>query len=322
MNLYLDVQECIDRIDGVEGGKLSADLREQRRAIDQGRASIDVAMFTQCLLDTSGALCNTAVFSVGCATRFKGIVADGDACYADGECGSPGATCESSCIDACCLGTCRPKLKLRDPCDLDGSCEPGLVCNQTCRSGDPDTLCSNLFDCDSSAWCNAGVCAADLAPGSDCTSRSQCGGTTTCTGLSIVDSRPGRCLSISRAGDPCDFICNGNLYCSAGTCHELPKLGDSCSAFTPCQGIDTFCSNGLCILRQGEGTSCSTAQLCQPGLFCTSEVNDPMPVCARPGSADQSCTRPSHCESHLCSSTMGEIGRCLPWSDVCLLGGL
>jgi len=314
MNSYLDVPECMDRSDDVEGGRLAAELRERKGAVaaPDRRASIDVAAFTQCLLDTSAALCNTARYSVACATRFKGTIADGGDCYADIECKSPGATCESSCTDACCVGTCQPKLTVGDPCDSNDFCEPGLICYQTCRSGAIGTSCMGSFDCDSSAWCNAGVCAADLEPGSACTSRSQCGGDTTCTGLSIIDPRPGQCLSISKPGDPCDFICYGNLYCASGTCHELPTLGDACSAFTPCRGVDTICSNGVCVARGEEGARCSITEPCRPGLFCTSEVNEPMPVCALPRGADQPCTKPSHCESYLCSSTTGEPGKCCP----------
>lgn len=311
MNSYLGVPECIDRSDDVEGGRLSTELRERKRAVAEQRASIDVAAFTQCLLDTSGALCNTARFSVACAIRFRGTIADGGDCHTEIECKSPGATCKPDCTDACCLGTCQPKLKAGEPCDSDDSCEPGLVCNQTCKSGDIGTPCTNLFDCDQNAWCNAGFCAADFKPLSACMSRSQCGGDTTCTGLSIIDFRPGQCLSISKPGDPCDLICYGNLYCASdGTCHELPDLGDSCSGFIPCSGVDTVCSNGVCVSAQGEGARCSSTEFCRSGLFCTSEVNEPVPVCARPRDADQPCTRPSHCESHVCSRTTGELGNC------------
>jgi len=312
MNSYLDVPECIGRSDDVEGGRLSAELRERKRAVAENRASIDVAAFTQCLLDTSGAHCNTSRF-IACATRFTGTVSDGGDCSTDIECETPGAACESSCTDACCLGTCQPKLKKGDPCDSDFSCGLGLVCNQTCKPGNIGDPCENLFDCDPDAWCNAGSCTADFEPLSACTSRSQCGGNTTCTGLSITDPRPGQCLSISNPGDPCDFICFGNLYCAVdGTCRELPKLGDNCSAFIPCRGVDTFCINGVCASGGVEGVRCSITEPCRSGLFCTSEVNEPMPVCARPRGADQPCTKPSHCESYLCSSTTGEPGTCCP----------
>src|SRR5262249_39171942 len=40
MNSYLDVPECIARSDDVEGGRLSAELRERKRAVAEQLASI------------------------------------------------------------------------------------------------------------------------------------------------------------------------------------------------------------------------------------------------------------------------------------------
>lgn len=320
---FRDVQECLDRSDEVEGSRLVAELRERRRAVDHARASLDVAAFTQCLIDTSGDRCTTVQSSVACATRFTGTIADGGGCYADIECASPGATCESSCSDACCLGTCRPKFREGEMCDLFESCEPGLVCHRTCLSGDIDAPCGSNRDCDSNAWCNAGRCSADLAPGAACTSPLQCGGRSSCIGLSIVDSSPGHCLSISRAGDRCDYFCYGNLYCDgSGTCRDLPGLDQSCSGLAPCGGVDNICSNGRCVQRGGVDASCTSSRTCMPGLFCTSELNDPKPTCALPGAVDQPCVAPSHCESYLCSGTSGQPGVCLTWSDSCPLGGV
>ncbi|HWU90772.1 MAG TPA: hypothetical protein VN253_26080 [Kofleriaceae bacterium] len=318
LNSYRDVQECAARNDDVASGRLSAERRARRRAVEHGRASIDVAAFTQCLVDLDRAHCNTARSSVACATRFVGTVGDGGACSTDFECVSPGATCAADCADACCLGTCRPRFKQGEACDLADSCEPGLVCHGTCLSGDIGAPCVNLRDCDQVAWCNAGTCAADLTPGAACTSLSQCGGETTCIGLSIVDPTPGQCLSISRPGDRCDFACYGNLYCDpSGTCRELPVLGQSCSSFVPCRGVDTFCSNGVCVDRGDNGATCSGTKPCRPGLFCTDELGDPTPTCAARRVVGEACAAPGHCSSHLCSGSTGQPGICLPWSDTC-----
>jgi hypothetical protein len=322
LNPYRDAQDCIDRSDDVVGGALSAELRERTRAIEQHRASIDVAAFTQCLVETSEAYCTTARFSAACATRFTGTIGDGGGCYTDIDCASPGATCESSCSDACCLGTCRPKLTQGQACADDDACEPGLVCHHTCLSGDLGSRCSSDSDCDWSAWCNAGRCAATFPPGSSCTSGFQCGGDTSCIGLSIIDPSPGQCLSISHAGDRCDFLCFGNLYCDgSGICRDLPGLGQSCPGFTPCSGVDTICSNGRCVLRGDAGAACSTTQPCRPGLYCNSELNDPNPTCVAPGGTGQPCADPRHCESYLCSGTTGQPGQCLGWAGTCPAGG-
>lgn len=320
MSPYRNVQECMSRGDDVEGGWLEISRREQERAIALGRVEIDKQAFAGCLLDTSASQCNTARYSVACASRFKTIInqnSDAGSCYIDSECRSPGATCESNCADACCLGTCRPKLKLGQPCELEDSCEPGLVCNQTCRSGDVGAACTTFLDCDSSAWCDAGICKADLSPGAPCTGRAQCGGQTSCIGYSIGTGRPGSCKSISKPGDACELFCYGGLSCTAGVCRELPQLGGTCSAFSPCSGVDNVCVEGTCVTRRAETATCSDLHPCLPELFCTSEVSSPDPVCSAPRGLDAVCTKPSHCESRVCSSVAGELGVCLPWRATC-----
>jgi hypothetical protein len=317
---YRGIPECLDDSPRLDGGRLAAELRERQRAVAQGRASLDVAAFTQCLADTSGALCNTARFSVACANRFTGSEGDGGACFADVECASPGATCEASCSDACCPGTCRPRLRLGEACALSGACAPGLVCHGTCQSGDIGAPCASHADCDSNAWCDAGRCRADLAPDAACTSVLQCGGQTSCLGLSIVDSAPGRCLSMAKPGDRCDLFCYGNLYCDAtATCRELPRLGQPCGGAASCGGTDAICSNGMCVLRADAGAACASRRSCRPGLFCTSELHDPQPTCAPPASTGYPCVDPGHCESYRCSGEPGMPGVCLPWSESCPL---
>jgi hypothetical protein len=321
MNKYRDVQECLDQSSAFEGGKLAAARRERERAVVAGRASINIPAFTQCLADTSRSLCNTAQFSVACAARFTGTIGDGGSCYTDVECTSPGATCVATCADACCLGTCRPKVALGETCDTATSCEPGLRCDQRCFSGDIGTACTDDGQCDSNAWCDADVCRADFAPGADCTNPLQCGGETSCISLTIGSSL-GRCLRISHAGDRCDYYCRGNLYCDAsGTCREMRGLGQSCSGSAPCGGVDTICSSGQCVLRRGIGESCSTSHFCLPGLFCTSELNEPTPTCALQRSEGETCAAPSHCASYLCSGNPTQHGICLPWSETCPPGG-
>lgn len=322
-NRYSGVQECLDESDKLSGGRLTAEFRERMRAVAAERAWIDEDAFTQCLAETSAAHCNTARSSVACATRFTGTIDDGQ-CYTDIECTSPGATCESDCTESCCLGTCRPKFEEGESCVESYSCEPGLRCagDGMCWSGDIGDSCTYDLDCDPNAWCNDGNCEADLPLGAACTSILQCSGDTLCIGLSIVDPSPGQCLSVSKPGDRCDNVCYGNLYCDAsGTCRNLPGLGESCSAFTSCRGVDLVCSNGLCVLRSDIGEACSGSQPCQPGLFCTSELNDSNPVCAPPGGTEAPCADPSQCESYLCSGDTGQPGECLAWSDTCLLGG-
>ncbi|HEU4726536.1 MAG TPA: hypothetical protein VFT22_01550 [Kofleriaceae bacterium] len=324
-NSYRSVQECLDAGDAVEGGRLSAELRERRRAVEQGRASIDVGAFARCLIETSAAHCNTAQFDPSCATRFAGTVADQAACFTDIECASPGATCAASCSDACCLGTCQPRFKEGEACDNTDrhSCEPGLLCHGTCLTGDIDSPCASVRDCDPGAWCDlkVHVCKATLAPGSACTEPLQCGGNTSCVGLNAGSSTPGHCLRIAQVGDSCDTFCYGNLICEGSTCQPLPQLDDACPSLEPCGGVDTLCSNGRCVLRSEVGAACAN-QTCMPGLFCTSELGDPSPRCSARRAEGQPCAAPSHCESYLCSGNSVQPGVCLAWSDTCPAPGL
>lgn len=321
LNNYSDVQDCIDNSNDVEGGRLEAERRLRRRAIEAGRASLDVDAFSRCILETNRQRCNTAYTAISCANRFKGTVADGGLCYADVECASPGAVCNADCSGACCTGTCQPKFKEGETCDLYYSCEPGFECHDVCIAGDIGTPCASMRDCDPNAWCDlqTGICKADLPVGSPCTSLLQCGGQTMCVGLSIVSADPGRCLTAAGAGGECDDFCYGNRFCnSSGICQELPGLGENCSALLPCNGANVVCgSGGLCVPRGDVGAACTNTQACLASLFCTSELNEPNPKCASRRSTGEPCASPAHCESYLCSGNANRPGVCLPWMDTC-----
>jgi hypothetical protein len=321
---FASVQDCMASADAVSGGELAAERRARKRAVEQGRASIHVAAFTQCLLRTSATRCDTALFDAACLTRFTGTIADGAGCFTSADCASPDAECApSDCTGACCLGTCQRKFRLGEACQLFDSCEPGLRCTGlTCVSGDLGTPCAkgSVNQCDFGTFCDRQTlrCTATLAPGSACTSLLQCGGDETCVGLSISSSNPGHCQRISRPGDRCDDFCFGNLYCDTESkiCRALPVVGQSCTPLIPCAGANAICDSGRCAVRSDIGVPCG-GQTCLPGLFCTSELGDPQPACAARRAVNEPCAAPSHCQSFLCSGTSGRSGACLPWSDTC-----
>jgi len=323
---FRDVADCVAAGDAVSGGQQSADRRERKRALDEGRATLNVAAFTQCLIRTSASRCNTAFYDPACLTRYTGTVADNGSCLTDIDCASPDATCTSTCHDACCAGTCQPKFRLGEACLKFASCEPGLRCNGiTCVSGDIGSSCplGSVNWCDFGTFCDPKTlrCTPTLALGATCTELLQCGGNMSCVGTSIVNSDPGHCLRIAKPGDRCDDQCFGDLYCdrATDTCHSLPTLNQSCSALVPCAGSDLMCnSSRICVLRSNADVSCG-GQSCMPGLFCTTELGDPPATakCAARRGVGGTCTAPSHCESFLCSGTAGQPGMCLAWSDTC-----
>ena len=243
LNEFRDVADCVTSGDAAEGGQLSEERRARKRAVEQGRASINVAAFTQCLLRTGAARCDTALYDPACLTRFTGTIADNQGCYTSVDCASPDATCQTSCPDACCLGTCHRKFREGETCDEFASCEPGLRCalgsnGFKCVNGNLGTSCtaSGVNQCDFGTFCDSATlkCVPALAPGAACTRLIQCGGDELCVGLSITVANPGHCTRISKPGDHCDGVgfCFGNLYCDSGsnTCHSMPVLDQSCSA--------------------------------------------------------------------------------------------
>ncbi len=332
-NRYANVQECIDRIDTVWDGQYSFDVFESVRAVTDGRASIDVAAFTQCLHDLSAERCSTAGTSRSCVDRYIGTIADEQPCTSDAECLSAGAQCEPrDCGDSCCVGTCTPRVSLGHACDDDNRCEasgtassccaPGLVCSVpslTCMTGDVGSACG---DCDAGAWCDHGVCRADLTEGAVCNSILQCRGETTCVGK-YRGAEPARCRHVTSIGDACDDFCLGNLYCDLsnptgfGVCRSLPGRDEACSDFRPCLGLNNYCEQGVCLPRKGPSQPCAEGS-CLPGLFCTVQLGAASPVCrVLFADREQGCKRDAQCQSHLCSGNETTAGQCLPAQSTC-----
>ena len=325
---FSSVQECIELGDAVQDGRLAAERRERLRAVAEGRASVDVAAFSRCLVETAPDRCATALYHPSCGTRFAGTIGDGKACRADIECSSPGAHCQRACSDACCEGVCAPAFKLGENCTDLHSCEPGLQCHTVCLAGDIDSPCASDRDCDQNAWCDlrgSRTCKADLPAGAVCEQVLQCSGETSCVGVGVTGVQP-TCGRINKPGDACDFYCLGGLYCAfsgsgLGACTRLPALGESCSALIPCSGANVICDGAKCVARTDEGKPCTTtpagATTCQAGMFCTDELGAASPVCASRQADGQPCNRPQQCQSFLCSGTKAAPGQCLAWRDSC-----
>lgn len=322
---FSTVEECLALSDAVAGGKLSFAVGERARALAAGRATLDVAQYTTCLLGLSAERCGTGWRDPACELLFAGTVADQQACYADIECASPGATCApSDCGDSCCLGTCAPRRRLGETCVELFECEPGLVCGGggRCVSGDLGTSCASGRDCDWDAWCDVAAhqCKADVDEGQPCQSFLQCAGETFCVGL-FRPVQPPRCLRVTHEGDPCDGDCLGNLYCKLpasglGVCAALPKDGESCNALLPCVGANEICQSGTCVARPGVGEPCASG-VCQRGLFCAAGSTGPARCRAPLANGIRGCHSPEECESHICSGDLAQPGVCQPYQAEC-----
>jgi len=328
-NLYTSVQECIDLRNAVSGGEIAFDTFERARAVAAGRASINVAAFTQCLNDLSPQRCFTAGSSPSCATRYTGTVADEQPCFNDAECISPGASCAPrDCGASCCMGTCTPRARLGQACHDFDACEPGLVCSvasEKCVNGDVGRTCADRLDCNPANWCDNGTCKPSLAEGAACDSLLQCGGETSCVGkFRHPPGEPPHCGHLTSAGDACDWFCLGNLHCDLsnpqglGVCRSLPVLNEACSPFLPCIGQNVRCDDqGMCVPRAGLDEPC-TDGTCLPGLFCTDQLGVAPPVCRAPFADNESgCRQNAQCQSQICTGNQTTVGQCLSAQLTC-----
>ena len=325
-NLFSDLSECLDLADAASGGQLSFDAFERERAIAAGRASLDVSRFTRCLEELDSSECSASGRPPTCPLRFAGTIADGEACYSDIECESPGASCEPrDCGDSCCLGICQPLLALGEPCTDFGQCQPGLRCNlTTCVSGDPGSPCEQHYGCDPGAWCdkNEGICRPDRREGEPCANILQCGGETSCVGLFTAGEEP-TCRRLTEAGDACDYFCLGNLHCDKsnpdpfGVCRPLPALDEPCGVNLPCVGRNLRCDSGTCVARSDVDEPCS-GSTCLPALFCSDQLGEANPVCReRMPDGTSGCHQPAQCQSHICDGDENAPGECQPSQPTC-----
>lgn len=206
-------------------------------------ATYDPSAASLCLSDVAAAsrACNDAlptnawaassVIATNCTKVYAGTKAPGETCSSDYECAPGPAGSAVSCVGwlaenaegvttsaghicqvvvpgtvgATCGSSISPPPSTIADCDSagltcswEGSCQPRLAVGERCVGAS---------DCVATAWCSAGVCAAQLGEGMAC--------------------------------DPYAGACATGLYCSAtsSTCVRLGGAGTSCSADVECDGM-------------------------------------------------------------------------------------
>jgi hypothetical protein len=245
----------------------------------------------------------------------------------DDRCATPkplDATCTDS--NECepelvCVGTCRPRAALNEPCRFDFSrlstCEPGLACDITPYvSGE------------------VGTCIVPRGEGGRCKFHWSCSPGLVCADLlwtGFPASAPvdqGFCRAPSEQDVNCPYT-RYALYlgdqCKAGTgcesssskCKVAPKLGEPCAPSQQrCQGLNVFCKPsgsgdlGTCAGPAGIGDRCAFSV----------DANRTVTIPCRTGFCDatgtQACRAPSKQIGTLCASD-GECisGRCAVQED-------
>lgn len=92
--------------------------------------------------------------------------------------------------------------------------------------------------CGDGLYCsfNTLLCEPEAALGDDC----ETGG---CK-VGLVCATDKKCAPEPLLGEPCSFICAGDLVCSAGICDEGPGEGDPCGEGSECAaGLECFCAS-------------------------------------------------------------------------------
>ncbi len=190
-----------------------------------------------------------------------GACCGGPCCEATGECCPAGGSCcnNECCAGQCCDGSCCPGGPL---CCGDGCCAAGTECcnpqpQLCCPAGgvccsDPDHCCNMGETCCGSSCCLAGMfCCPDgitcCATGSECCAGDCCGGVATAGAAEVC------CV---------DMCCAEPYVCCNGQC----EAKGACCFFDTgsCSELTSLCCQQQGGTYQGNGTTCSPADLCRP----------------------------------------------------------
>jgi hypothetical protein len=254
--------------------------------------------------------------------------ADGTSCdgYCDGverqSCVYPGS--ETTCQDAACDSQTNAATEAA-VCDGEGACDVGpavdctpYICGATQCRGD----CVADSDCDSAAYCRAGVCTPKIDDGGSCNRTAQCQ-SGFCVDDVCCDARcDGQCEACNQAGSEgqCSAVtgapvgdraaCNGSGDC-AGSCDGT--LRGACSY----PGLEVQCREASCdgavavLTAQCDGGgSCPAAQTVECEFDCEGTI------CAGDAcTIDANCPQGEHCLAGTCVPTGGPGAQCSDAGD-------
>lgn len=161
----------------------------------------------------------------------------GLSCYSPTDCDAPTATCDPTCTNGVCGWDCDDDdhcLERPEICYMQN-----LLCNRETGS------------CVDYLGLGEGTCYEDC----DCTS---------CYTLLECSSGKTCLLRFQATGCSEDSHCSDGLACASGTC--LKEEGNQCSNDNSC--ASSRCENGVCMVKEGLGGSCTDHTDCESGLTC------------------------------------------------------
>jgi hypothetical protein len=262
-------------------------------AVAAGRASYVKAQADACIAAINAATCTDLETTSGpasCNLWVVGLVTNGNACYASGECAS--GWCNEN---AACPGACTAFTAHGAPCSQGSEeCGSGYVCassglSSTCVAesfGAAGQPCGNS-GCAAGLFCNSGgTCAALLAAGAACSGgySGECQAGLDCDPVSLT------CRTLVGAGQSCGtgLLCGQGLYCRASdsTCRDQALAGQDCTDPASRYADGLHCVDGsLCLGATAKVCTIGTAG---PGAPCVVS-----PTAATP--ATQICASGAYC---------------------------
>lgn len=253
----------------------AAEVGEARKSVERGAARFDAKAAQACVQAVRSAPCLSSGGldrgALPACDPVTGLVAEGAACFSQGEC-QPGLACDAS--GATCPGHCLELPGASEPCSPLG-CAPGYfclygeaegVCTALAHDGQP---CAASDGCDPGLLCAAGTCVAPGTSGEACDLEHSCQPPLAC--------QDAQCADPAALGAPCEpegVLCAPGLVCapagpSTYACRS-PALKDApCSASYQCQA-GLVCAGAVCAAPGGAGAPCQSAEECAAaqGLTC------------------------------------------------------
>lgn len=277
-NAYTSKAACLESI--------NLDVGQIQQSIAAGRVAYDGEAMAECIDAFAASSCDGTSRDVretpqACLEAIKGKVADGGACFDDGECVSDSCNI-ADCGQACCQGSCDATVA---EAAIGASCATARCVN--------GSFCSD-----------ANVCTALLAAGAACAGNDECTYGLTCANdvCTAAANRGDTCIpdgECSDIGDRCDTASNKCVALSAlgGACSEgFAGLFD-CQRPLVCNGTTLKCENPPAV-----GQACEF--FCAPGSFCNDQS-----TCEAVRANGAACQSDSECDSDFCDDS-GATGVC------------
>lgn len=253
--LFTDVPACVrfQEYFRVDDPNVSA-------AVEAGHVVYDEAAAAACVTAFKTGACD-AMVSEACSDVFRGQMANGAACAIDAECIS-GRCNVSSCMEACCAGSCVEAYVPAIGQQCAGICEDGAYCG--------------AFDM---------LCHAQVPAGEPCNDPAACGVGYECAGY--YQPSGGVCTALPKLGESCETRCSpaGVVCATGGMCAPAGLTGDQCmrdedcSEFYRCNVATSTCAEQIFPARAPDGSRCANDSDCASRHCSNDFVCGRIPIC-------------------------------------------